>query len=465
MFAAEDGIGPLASLYDAGDALVAVAKMEEREITILGSGVMVGPGLLLTATHVIEECMAVGAISPVFLTFLPGAARAWLPQEIVASSVVSKFDETRDVISDLSLISCTLNSAAYETSPLMLAPMQIALPLVGQRLWALGFRHQRIEDGTALVSLMVSLGLVTAVFPCGRGERMISPCCEVEMDVLGGMSGGPVLNSDGLLVGIVSSSFDGRPSYITLIWDAFQLNLKGTVPKLARHGKTSLLHARAMGLVKVKGQVSRNPWGDVKFVLSDAELRLLARSTPLSARDRKAWPEENELKAFVGKWGAHMEAIAGESTIAALEKLSSREMRKFLRSTNVPWRCLRGFASFSVLDFGGIQDLEIIRMEHTVDQISIELSYELAGFLWTIRIPQSKYQGSESIGGFVFLEMQDDIVVIEVMQKGYFKARIEFDQTTGQFSNFSILSVALERPRSQRMPSVICQELIAQLRG
>lgn len=198
LFSAEDGIGPLASLYDAGDALVAVAKMEEREITILGSGVMVGPGLLLTATHVIEECMAVDATSPVFLTFLPGAARAWLPQEIVASSVVSKFDETRDVVSDLSLISCTLNSAAHETSPVMLAPMQIALPLVGERLWALGFRHQRIEDGTALVSLMVSSGLVTAVFPCGRGERMISPCCEVEMDVLGGMSGGPVLNSDGL---------------------------------------------------------------------------------------------------------------------------------------------------------------------------------------------------------------------------------------------------------------------------
>lgn len=221
-----------------------------------------------------------------------------------------------------------------------------------------------------------------------------------------------------------------------------------------------------MGLVRIKGQVSRNPWGDVKFVLSDAELRLLACSTPPSARNRKAWPEEKELEAFVGKWDTHLEAIASESTIAFLEKLSAREMKKFLRSANVPLRCLRSVASFSVLDFGGIQDIEIIRMEYADDQIStVEFSYELAGFLWTIRIPKSKFRNDEFTGTFIFLETQGDIVVAEVMQKGYFKASIDFDQTKGQFSNFSILSVALNRPRVQRMPSVIFQELIAQLRG
>ena len=39
----------------AGDALVAVAEFGEEGMTVLGRGVMVAPGMLLTATHVLEE--------------------------------------------------------------------------------------------------------------------------------------------------------------------------------------------------------------------------------------------------------------------------------------------------------------------------------------------------------------------------------------------------------------------------
>src|SRR5882724_2136514 len=124
VFTAEDGIGPLGSLHEAGDALVAVARLEQDALTILGSGVMVGPGLLLTATHVLDEFPRDGG-GPVFLTFLPGAARAWLPRDVVTVSGRSEFDESRKVVSDLSLVSCTLNSAALAEFPLMLAPMQV----------------------------------------------------------------------------------------------------------------------------------------------------------------------------------------------------------------------------------------------------------------------------------------------------------------------------------------------------
>jgi hypothetical protein len=51
----EDGIGPMGSLHEAGDSLVAVAQFGDDGITILDSGVMVGPGLVLTATHVLDE--------------------------------------------------------------------------------------------------------------------------------------------------------------------------------------------------------------------------------------------------------------------------------------------------------------------------------------------------------------------------------------------------------------------------
>jgi hypothetical protein len=363
-FTAEDGIGPMRSLHEAGDSVVAVAKMEDEGLTIIGSGVMVGPGLLLTATHVLDEFPRDSG-GPVFLTFLPHAGRAWLPHDATTASGRSEFDESREIVSDLSLVSCTLNSAAHEDFPLMLAPMQVALPLIGERLWAFGFRHQLIDNGAASITPMVSSGLVTSAFPHGRGERMPSPCFEVNMDTLGGMSGGPVVNSDGNLVGIVSSSFDGGPSYITLIWDTLRLSVKGTIPKLSTPDRLNLFQAKKRGLVKIKGKVDRKLWGDVVFTLSDEETSLFVESSPTSLIEenneaRKNALNDDQLEEFVDKWGCHMEKAAADAAIEALRSLSLSSMHTFLNAAGIPSECLEPIQRFSVEDFEGLEDPEVI---------------------------------------------------------------------------------------------------------
>ncbi|AEI82989.1 hypothetical protein CNE_BB2p01780 (plasmid) [Cupriavidus necator N-1] len=115
----EDGIGSMGSLHEAGDALVALALMEEDGPTILGSGVMIGPGLVVAATHVLAEFKARNA-DPVLLTFLPDGARAWLPRESSTLTGPSVFGADRRIVSDVSLLSCTLNSEAHEHHPLTL---------------------------------------------------------------------------------------------------------------------------------------------------------------------------------------------------------------------------------------------------------------------------------------------------------------------------------------------------------
>lgn len=55
IFSDEDGLAPLDSLHQAGDAMVALAQLEDDGATVIGSGIMVGPGLMLTATHVLDE--------------------------------------------------------------------------------------------------------------------------------------------------------------------------------------------------------------------------------------------------------------------------------------------------------------------------------------------------------------------------------------------------------------------------
>lgn len=309
VFSDDDGIAPMGSLHEAGDALAAVAYFSSNGLTVMGSAVMVGPGLLLTATHVLEEIASEGA-SPVFLTFLKGGARAWLPRDVSALSKPSQFHDRDDVVSDLALVSCTLNSDAAETYPLTIAPMQIALPLVGERLWAMGFRHQGINDEAALVTPLVSSGLVVAAYPNGRGERMISPCFEVNMETVGGMSGGAVVNADGFLVGIVSSSWEGGPSYMTLIWDAVRLRVRSSVPKLQRDERVSILGAKALGLAKLKGHVDRDPFGDVRFKFSDEEAKLLTSSlTPEEIASRPVPAlTDGQLELFLEDWGADLES-------------------------------------------------------------------------------------------------------------------------------------------------------------
>jgi|TARA_R100001143_G_scaffold62787_2_gene67087 hypothetical protein len=102
-FTSDDGIGPMRSLHEAGDSLVAVAYIDDEGSSFLGSGVMVAPGLLLTATHVLDEIRALGKI-PIFMTFLPAGARGWLAKESRNSSHESKYEQGKENPSDLRMV-------------------------------------------------------------------------------------------------------------------------------------------------------------------------------------------------------------------------------------------------------------------------------------------------------------------------------------------------------------------------
>jgi hypothetical protein len=451
-FSPEDGIGAMNSLHEAGDALVAVARLDESGLTVFGSGVMVGPGLLLTATHVLDDFPNEGS-GLLFVTFLPTGARAWLPHDVSTISKKSEFDETRTIASDISLVSCTLNSDAHSEFPLMLAPMQIALPLVGERLWSFGFRHQGGNDNAASVTPFVSSGLVTAAYPTGRGERMPSSCIEVNMDTVGGMSGGPVVNSDGYLVGIVSSSFAGGPSYITLVWDALRLRVEGAIPKLKAHETVSLLAAKSRGLVKIKGEIDRNPWGDITIKLSTEEGTFLADSIPVADQQavERSWLDDDHRQAFVDEWGAEMEVRTSEAAVAALNRLPLQKARSFLEVSEMPPKCLDLIASFSVEDMEGVEDFTLMSASlHEDSKMRIEFFFDLLSLRCTVGFPDQALEGymEDFSRKFIDVDISDGIAKVDLYQRCYFRGTMVFDQTQELFSDITIISSAIKRPRS-----------------
>lgn len=449
-YTAEDGIGPMGSLHEAGDSLVAVARFGDDGTTVVGSGVMVGPGLLLTATHVLDEFLSDGS-GPVFLTFLPNGTRAWLPFDLMTVSRLSQFDGRRKVVSDISLVSCTLNSTAHPDRPMMLAPMEVALPLVGSRLWAMGFRHQRIQDGAALLTPLITSGLVAAAFPKGRGERMASPRFEVEMDTPGGMSGGPVVNADGHLVGIVSSSLAGGPTHVTLIWEALRFRVKSSIPKLSKNESVSLLGASALGFAKLKGRVQRDPFGEITLELSPDEMKLLTESVTASeicARKPSAL-DADQLEVFLGTWGSDMEAAALQGALQALTQLSLPAMRDILEPSGVPVEHLDAIRGFSVKDFDGLDDISVVLIEEIDDRcFRLEFHIFVRAVIWTVEMVEDfTRQNATQLDVYFFDRWTESGVTnLTIAQHLYFKGSMIFNRASELFESATITHSAI-KPR------------------
>jgi len=449
VFSEEDGLASLDALHTAGDAMVALARLDDEGATVLGSGVMVAPGLILTATHVLDEFPHTGG-GPVCLTFLPDGARAWLPIDVMTLAGPSQFDDSRKVTSEMALVSCTLNSDALANAPLTLAPMKVALPLLGDRLWAVGFRHQKIEDEAAYITPLVSSGLVTAAYPDGRGERMASPCFEVAMESVGGMSGGAVMDANGYLVGIVSSSFDGGPSYVTLIWEALRLRVKGAIPVLQRNPTISLMGANALRQAKLEGSVERDPWGQVSLRLSDAESDLLKSSVPASSfDDAKPRLTEEELEAFEEAWCPTLEEHGRDATVAVLNRFSVERCREFLATPDTPPHCLKAIESFRVEEFEGVEDLTIASTVVVENgEVEIDFWFEMQHLIWTVTVPREAYQRHKADfdAHFVNPTEIDGSIEMDLVQRGYFRAETTFHPIAETFSDPVVTSSAM-RPR------------------
>ncbi len=142
-----------------------------------------------------------------------------------------------------------------------LATISTRLPKIGERLLISGFRAGANEfevgrqggSDELTGSIVISTGVVTAIYLEGRDRYLIPwPVLEVNCPSLGGMSGGPIFDLNGKLVGILCSGVDSEienegTSYVSMLFPALSIEFEGWWPEQLFQGRQSLLDLNNRG--------------------------------------------------------------------------------------------------------------------------------------------------------------------------------------------------------------------------
>ena len=235
-------IGNMLEWHNFEGILLALMFKEEEACKIEGSGVLVGPGIAIVAKHVLDpyfKKMGAGQCIPYCFGLTSSGLQIWRGNEITYLSNQN----------DLAILTLTYQAALPPANQFNLARISTRLPKLGETLFFSGFRafsgefkYDKEFSSPLTGDVFLSTGIVTQQFPHGRGGLLPGPCVEIDCPALGGMSGGPVFDVNGLLVGILSTSFEGDgPSYATLIWPCLPVKFKGGWPNsLFAHTKSFL---------------------------------------------------------------------------------------------------------------------------------------------------------------------------------------------------------------------------------
>jgi serine protease Do len=166
--------------------------------TVVG---LLNPGLVFGYGSIRNDRMVVIASSTVFRT---------PPEDVTLDRLLGR-DSSRMALDCMMLSFKALNTRLHDVRDFLPLRLTGKWPQVGEEVMAVGFpdlvsiQNQAIDADVLTEHMYGSIGRVTEVLPGGREHRPW-PTFAVDSHWPGGMSGGPVFNQDGEVIGLVSSS-------------------------------------------------------------------------------------------------------------------------------------------------------------------------------------------------------------------------------------------------------------------
>lgn len=446
------GIGEQ-DLWALNGLIVAIGFIDDQKQQVIGSGVMVAPGLCLTATHVLEGMTN----QPFLYSFVnKSALRIWIVEDFHTQEFkveLVPFQALKSRFSDVCIISCSPFSSFADSQPIFFGQIQANIPKIGERLWTVGYR-EKSNDGVPTIGSFDSSGLVTELYYDGRGSHIKGPCVEVGMSVLGGMSGGAVFNSEGKIVGVITSGLDEGDNasgltYVSLVWPALLSTVHAPWPENHWPNEAAGLQVVANnGSARVFGS---GRWGDdgaihIKFPEQSDEsmISLLRKSNIIT--DSDADLSEISYKMFEeyleNEGVNHMKTLRKERLGTLIENSVPSEIGSLFKFVDVD--CFEGMEDLDVRSMLKLEDGNLgVEATFNLRRVEISVSIQKADDdELRSKIEETKY--------FYDPETNNNEVIYRSCIRPYFRVTFTLNTTQQCCENIRILALSLPEERRHK---------------
>ncbi|WP_170287349.1 S1 family peptidase [Halioglobus maricola] len=427
---------------------VAIGFVNEENHRIIGSGVMVAPGLCLTASHVIEETLRKQALLHTFVD--DKNMRIWSPEDFHAqrfSARLLPFQRPEMKYSDVGVLSCSPFSSFSDCEDYLFAPLRIDVPKIGERLWTTGYR-ETLNDGVPTVAFFISSGLVTEQYLEGRGSHLQGPCIEVAMEALGGMSGGAVFNEDGYIVGVISSCLGDQndnkgPTYVTLLWPSLLSTVHSPWPDQYWPNQVGGLQVSVEnGGARVSGSARWSDEGSMLVTFYKQSEKAMTSVLQKSGVDVLAYGFE--ISDFFYEY---FEEFLEEKGQEYLPMMDNELFRKSLSESPVT-EVIKLFRCVDTIGLEGIEDLEVQSISGLENGcISVNATFNIRGLFMVLEVSSLEYQcHEEKINKNEALhnrQIYGEVVRYEHYVRPYYRVNFAFDTKQEHPSNLKIQTITL----------------------
>ncbi len=178
----------------------------------------------------------------------------------------------------------------------------------------------------------------------------------------------------------------------------------------------------------------------------DIDLRLYASLKEFVERDVDTVLHHVSHEDFEEEFGSEMESLAGDAGLDYLRVMPLADMRSLLEDGGVSVRCARTIFEFSVTDFEGVEDAEIVSLSRLDGRsLHAEYRFNLLTVIYDVRVPTSNFLANESDyeDDFINIEVEGAMTNMQFYARCDFEASFTYDKELKKFTSVSIDRAAL----------------------